>query len=210
MVYISIRKLKHIWCVRASLVYDKKTPCCISNKTMVGVEGFKPPTSSADHRHCTRGNWRAIRLRYTPTREIQEKLKRNFKKSIQLSWQLPTFPNLRQVSSVQLHFTSGFGMGPGGSTALSHHYNYIHLSLFVSFIEEARRACLTNPIAGGEGFEPPISPFDGSAFGRWLSPCNRVIKNKFLNETYKRSGSSFFYAYLSRSEIVKSHYDVIF
>ena len=61
------------------------------------------------------------------------------KRCVQLSWQLPTLPTLLWVPSAQPHFTSGFGMGPGSSTAPSHHYNYLHQSyfLFISFIEEA-------------------------------------------------------------------------
>src|SRR5438105_10460951 len=55
------------------------------------------------------------------------------KKCVQLSWQLPTFPCLFKVSSVQSHLTSGFGMGPGGSTTLSHHYNYSHFFFAVIF-----------------------------------------------------------------------------
>ncbi len=37
------------------------------------------------------------------------------------------FPLFCRVSSAQSHLTSGFGMGPGGSTTLSHHYNWTHL-----------------------------------------------------------------------------------
>lgn len=60
--------------------------------------------------------------------------KRSFS-SVQLSWQLPTFPDLRQVSSALQHFTSGFGMRPGGPTALSHHYNCTHERQDIFYIQ---------------------------------------------------------------------------
>ena len=44
-----------------------------------------------------------------------------------ISWQLLTLPCVFRVPSAQPHFTSGFGMGPGSSTAPSHHYIYVHV-----------------------------------------------------------------------------------
>ena len=89
----------------------------------VGLAGFEPTTYG----------WWSVALPSCATAR-QKKLKNlptlegltRHEQYVQLSWQLPTFPNLRQVSSAQPRLTSGFGMRPGGSTALSHHYNCKH------------------------------------------------------------------------------------